>query len=710
MIRRSLAFLQIILLVSVSFTIAFVLSEQVGLASAAGEAFAPGWWNSQAAPGSGLSFSGGASTPPPITTGGPAALPASVAAPSTVTPPATVGLTADPIGFLYGGKGFAGAGGALFSGLVWAGTIGFAAYFVGKMFGMTPNNAKALGFAGATTAGVWSTLYLAGQNGVLAQQSFLVQWAPIIGIGLGVAVFLAMYKKEKIEIISFECYPWEPPLGGTNCEKCNTDPTRPCSEYRCKSLGQACALVNQGGNELCVNTGKGDVAAPTIIPTQDSLRPLGLIFSPDNTISPPNKGVRIHPTKGENGCLQPFTQLEFGFNTTEPAQCRVDWNLVPKYDDLAFLFGETNEYAYAHLQKMRVPAPESSEDGSGANDGSAPVIGKDGTFTLWVRCRDAMGNFNPGAFAFRFCVNKGPDVNPPVIEGTSIADNAPVQFNADKVGIEVYVDKPSECKWSTTDKTFDLMENSLSCPSQTYQINANRQYVCSGELRGIVNRQDNPFFFRCKSYPGKKESDRFVMSQSKKLTLKGTQELVILSSGPNGTIQGSTESVPVTLQVATAFGAEEGRATCTFSDIKAEVDRTPMEFTQDIVHNQTLLLSEGAHQYFFRCVDAGGNSVEANTTFTVLIDRQKPLVARVLRDGDNLKVVTTEEASCVYSTTSCTYNFEDGLPLGYEDATKKDVHVTTWAVDKTFYIKCQDTSGNRPAPNACSAVARGSEL
>lgn len=612
---------------------------------------------------------------------------------------------------LYGGAGFGGgAAGALVSGVIWAATVGFGLYFLGKMFGMTPNNAKALGYAGATAAGLWSSLHLLGANGVLAQNSFLVQWAPVIGIGAGVAVFLMMYKKEKTQIISFECYPWEPPLGGTKCEDCNKDPMRPCSEYRCKSLGQACGLVNQGSeNEMCVNLYKGDVGAPTIIPTQDSLRPLEsrLKYTPDKTISPPNTGVRISPDGNTKKCLKPFTRLEFGFNTSEPAQCKSSFEMLSTYDEMPFLVGETNEYSYSHLQVMSVPEP-GDEPGQQSD---APIIAKDGTFTLWVRCRDAMGNANAHLFGFRYCVDPAPDVSPPIIEGFSIGDGSYVQFNVERQPIEVYVDKPSECRWSKNDKSFREMENTMSCDTNRYQINADLRYVCTGDLTGIQNDANNTFYFRCKSYPRPNNGGNVEMTTSEKLTLQGTkQELVITKSGPNGTIIGETDDWTVTLNVETAFGAENGKATCTFSDKKAEVDRNPMETTGDVIHNQSVYASDGSYAYYFRCVDAGGNSAESNTTFKVEIDRAKPLVARAYKEGDYLKVVTTEAANCTYSTTSCTYDFDEGLTMGYEDAQLKTVHITSWALDKTFYIKCSDISNNKPAPNACSIIAKGSEL
>jgi len=80
-----------------------------------------------------------------------------------------------------------------------------------------------------------------------------------IGLAVAVAIFLYTYKEEKQEIVNFKCLPWEPAIGGADCEECNKDVMRPCTEYRCKSLGQACELINPGTTEeACVYKGRNE--------------------------------------------------------------------------------------------------------------------------------------------------------------------------------------------------------------------------------------------------------------------------------------------------------------------------------------------------------------------------------------------------------------------------------------------------------------------
>ncbi|MBI2452486.1 hypothetical protein HYV50_05450 [Candidatus Pacearchaeota archaeon] len=696
----NVAFFQILLLVGMSFSVAFVMSDYVGFANGA--------------EGTSLSLRPQANdyalgqvnqpTNTPIPTGsGSGAAKTAAAQAGAATTPAAGGFFSN----LFFGKAFSGgAVGALTSGLIWGGVVYGGIKIIGKLFGLDEGLVDSLSTAAGVGTGVGTSLYFLGQNyPSTAWASFTPGISALVGIGVGVGIFLATYKKEKREIVKFECLPWEPPVGGSDCEKCNNNPDMPCSEYRCKSLGQACDIVNKGTTEeKCVWINKGDTQAPKIEPWEEALKPTGLRYAPDTGISPPNRGFRI---LSQQGCLDAFTKLEFGVTTDEPAQCRIDYEARSKYDEMSYLFGETNLFLEEHTQRLKVPNP--FEQGIGAGD--VPDIYNDGSYKLYVRCMDANGNGQDSAVvAFSFCVNPGPDAKQPIIEGTSIESGKPVSFDIDKVPIEVYVNEPAECKWSRQDKAYDVMENTMNCATGTLQFNADLNYVCSGELTGIKNRENNNFYFRCKDQPGKPESQRNVMTTSFPLTLRGTQELIITKVGPNATIQGSTSVVTVNLTAETAFGAEDGKATCYIDDEINGDFRLAMQGEKTNRHDQPLDLVAGTYTFYFKCVDAGANLAEDSTTFTVVSDFQAPKIVRVFRDGQTLKIITDEKARCSYSTTSCTYNFEDGTAMTYENVADKNVHYADWSRDVTYYIKCEDLQGNKPGPSQCQIVARGSEF
>mgnify|MGYP001598210836 FL=1 len=203
------------------------------------------------------------------------------------------------------------------------------------------------------------------------------------------------------------------------------------------------------------------------------------------------------------------------------------------------------------------------------------------------------------------------------------------------------------------------------------------------------------------------------MTTSFPLLLRGTEELVITKVGPNAEFEGGggTNVVTVNLTVETGHGSNEGAATCYFSDINEDREFTiAMQGARTTQHSQPLDLVGGQYTYYFKCVDSGGNSASANTTFEVVIDNTAPKVIRAFRDVDSLKIITDEYATCAYSLTSCNYNIEDGVAFKPENPIQKTVHVTPWDPGKTYYVKCADLQNNQPAPTACQIVVEGSEF
>ena len=272
---------------------------------------------------------------------------------------------------------------------------------------------------------------------------------------------------------------------------------------------------------------------------------------------------------------------------------------------MQYYVGGDNLYIYNHTQIMRLPGPVSAESEL------SPLLSNDGTFSLYTRCRDANGNVNVDEYSFSYCVEQGPDTTPPRIEKTSILSGSPVQYNVDEFPIEVYVNEPAECRWSTQSKAYEDMENSFTCATDASEINADLLYTCSGKLTGVKDREENVYYFRCKDQPDKPENERYVMTQSYEFKLLGSQPLTIESILPNETITGSTTSVSVNL-VETSNG-RKGKAICSFSKRTANTCVAMYE-TNNYLHKQTLSLVNG---HITTSLDAcgGGNSASGNNTF-----------------------------------------------------------------------------------------------
>ena len=132
--------------------------------------------------------------------------------------------------------------------------------------------------------------------------------------------------------------------------------------------------------------------------------------------------------------------------------------------------------------------------------------------------------------------------------------------------------------------------------------------------------------------------------------------------------------------------------------------------TDSFAHRQTLTLPAGERTYHFRCVDAGGNSDESETTFNVFVDTQPPLVTRAYRELDALKVTTDEDAECVYSLNSCNFDFDEGVTMIHVNPSIKTTHFIPWEPNLVYYIKCEDGFGNQPAPTTCSIIASATNV
>jgi hypothetical protein len=556
--------------------------------------------------------------------------------------------------------------------------------FILSFTALSPAQVNEISISAGLGAGVWQFLKLIKNP-----------YAGWIGLGVALLLVALIYKDERTKTVTFECLPYTPPVKGSDCEKCNTG-KYPCTDYRCRSLGQACILTNVGtDHELCVANNTRDVLSPTITPDENALTP-GYKYVTTG-ISPPARGVQIQKENG--GCIEPFTALTFGLATNEPAHCRIDYNDTGGFENLSYTLGGSFN-AYNHTQTMSLPGPDI------INSLPNIAIKNSGLYNLYVRCQDMNGNFNSAPYIVKFCVDPTPDLTPPTIVSTSIFNGAPVKYNANSTPLEVYLNKPSECKWSKVDQDYSRMENTMSCDTSISQMNAQLLYTCRTTLTGLKNSADNAFFFRCKSYPGLDESKRFTNSQSYPFVLKGTQPLNIINVAPSGeTIKGSTSLVPVYLTAETANGFNFGDSTCYYGTSSSKIN-VPFLTTGTNTHSQRQDLASGSYTYYIKCIDLGGNSDTKQVKFGVVVDQQAPRITSAYNLEGQMIVKTNEISTCSYSTnagTGCNFQISEGTSLPYDNSTS---HSTEWIVGKTFYIKCSDTSGNEPAGNACSIVVK----
>jgi hypothetical protein len=522
-----------------------------------------------------------------------------------------------------------------------------------------------------------------------------------IGLGVGLLVFLLFYSKKKFQAVQFNCNQWQPSTGGgpngrDDCVKCNQGQF-PCTKYKCQSLGLNCELLNEGtSNEVCIWNNRNDIEPPVISSWKEIL-PEGYAYTPDSARLPPDKGVIIKANTSD-GCVSPFTKLTYGITLDKPGMCKIDTIRTNSFANMTLTLSQ-GYYLYNH-SILTVPAGIQDENGTRIE------VSVGGNYETFVRCQSKNGYSNVGTFVFKYCVQDTPDMTAPSIEVVNPSNNMPTQFGSTSKKIDVYVNKPATCKWSHLDQSYDDMPETMNCESGSMEMNANLLYHCTTNLTGIRDRVNNDFYFRCKSYPGNPENERYANTASYKYTLIGTEDLVIDSISPEdgSTIKDASQSVKVNLNVKTSAGYKDGEAICSYSDTSGTNNRYVIfANTNSYESTQELWLDTGSYTYTIKCCDLGGNCKTQATTFTVESDNRPPLVVRAYNDFSQLKIVTEEDATCVYDTTSCNYKFDDGLPMMSSD---KRQHTTTWSVSDVFYIKCKDIFGNAPSQNECNFIAR----
>ena len=470
----------------------------------------------------------------------------------------------------------------------------------------------------------------------------------------------------------FSCQPTLPPEGGDNCELCNQDSRRPCSEYRCLSLGTTCELVNKGtSGELCVSIGDDDILSPRIVSADTSTTKHEVRFV---------EGRSVRLQKAGGGCLEPFNSVELTLITDEAAQCKIDFERTSSFDEMTFLYGGVNFYRTKHSQSFTPPGNPLGEEWGGFTPGTEN--------TFYVRCKDKPGNANVNEFLINFCVDPSPDRTAPRIVETIPDNGAFIPFETSTQHTKIFTNEPADCKWDKTDVSYDVMLNDFSCQNRLDQSQPNSLWLCEEDLTNL-DQGANTFYIRCKDLPFS-NGTRNVNIQSYVYTLNVADELLITSVQPQGEIAFGARGQPITFEVETSGGVGEGRAFCFYSFSGFGLDERIFSETGSKMHVSKLTLDEGSHTFYIRCQDFAGNEARKQTSLTVTVDRSPPELVRVFTAGGSLFIITDEVTSCKYSDNQ--FVFGDGVVLEPDNS---DTHSASLSeLPASMYLRCRDGFGN----------------
>ncbi len=468
----------------------------------------------------------------------------------------------------------------------------------------------------------------------------------------------------KIETITISCQPWTAPSGGVDCEKC-TEEGKECSEYRCKSLGQTCKLLNPGTKqEACVDSHPNDAVSPIISADSRAL----------------DRGYTLTEAPGQgftlNQKIEPFTAVSLGIKTNEYSQCKFSTESSKTYDQMTNFFGE-GIFAQEHKTTFALSSILVKDEALRLTNG--------GKYTMYLRCQDGNGNKNNKPYYVTFSVKPGPDITSPVIEATSIANGAYIPTGVNETVLTIYTNEPSTCKWDDIDGEFEQMQNTFACTNSQQPTTSIYYglYDCTTVLDNIQQGRTNNYYVRCQDREGNLNSDSYAFR------LTGTVPLEITSIAPTSGTRFFINNPLV--KVVTSKGAQGGAAVCGYSFI----DENPLnaiEFlkTNATVHEQQFeALVAGQYTTYVSCFDVAGNLAQTNTTFSVQVDKQGPQLAHLYTEGTLLYVITDEDSTCEYSNSGA-FGFGKGVRMTGENT--RD-HSTTLD-SSVYYLTCRDTFGN----------------
>jgi len=538
---------------------------------------------------------------------------------------------------------------------------------------------------------------------------------PVVGwivaiLAAVVIIFMAIFGigKRETRIVEFTCMPWQAPTGEAECEKCNEDPLKPCTEYKCNSIGQVCKFLNEGIINPTCESIPHESNPPIISPGE--VYTDGYEFQNEET-----KRVEIKSER-EDGCIQEWTSVYFKLKTDEPAQCK--WSLeqpeLPNYDKMGGDYPlEQNAFTINHSFEI----PISSLDGLGVYDVTGDLIEMFGNMNMYVKCQDYWENYNIDEYIVKFCINSGPDQT--AVDHTRTVTDPEngdiVKYGTNETYLTMWINEPADCKWTyDTDKSYDLMENNMTCDSSLTKPHI-YGWPCSTTLTNLIGGE-NKFYIKCKDKPWvdeltEEEITRFIEEYGEEYLERNVNEddyeyilyvseselkidsIIFDSIASGGTILSGFEPISVDLEITTSGGMDNGKSECKWGVLE-EGNRWLFYDTFSNVHKQTLTdRMSGTHVIYIDCVDEAGNEANAVAQFIIEVDSDAPKVVRVYHKGGELKLITDEEAKCYYDFNRCSFSINDET-LEFDSTGYSTEHTTEWITGQTYYIKCKNLFGN----------------
>jgi hypothetical protein len=509
------------------------------------------------------------------------------------------------------------------------------------------------------------------------------------------------YDENEYYVLNYQCNPWEAPKENS-CDLCNND-VRPCSEYRCRSLGEKCVYNNANGEPGICTEGSGDWTSATITPYDDALSE-GLKY-----YNIQSRSVEIKKDDGKD--IEAYTTVEFGIQTDKAAQCKIDNKITSKFEDMAVAMNIDQDYGceagncvnQGTYHKVAL-SPYIPEDESG----SATLGLKQGDNRFYIRCKSSAGQVNNAEFVINLKIGEGPDRTPPNIKSASPQSGFYLKQGANSSSAFFLVDEPSECRYSQqVNSRFEDMTKALICMAGSQNSYLGR-WPCYTTF-GNLSAGENKIYIQCKDHPElaeRSESTRNINRNSYEYSINVCSTgLNITKISPEEQIVTGRSPISANLKVETSGCIDGGKATCSYKFGNGG----SMDFlnTNSKFHSQEFTnLIAGIHKINITCVDEAGNSDTKTTIIEVSLDNLAPSIIRAYYlDNRKLVVMTDENSVCRYSTNStlgCSFLYDEDDSVLMSG--NQQYHEGYWKYTEDYYIKCRDKYNNTNLN--CGAVIR----
>jgi hypothetical protein len=598
----------------------------------------------------------------------------------------------------------AGVTAASFSALGGAGSLQYGTTAVGEAMGSFFSSSSGSGIDASLSTfgvvvGVVMAVYglIAGDYVMATQGTIIAIGCAFGGVGCVVGAALAVVAgmilgKSKVREKNFDatCNVWQPPYGGNDCEKCDNDPRYSkeyydnpviCSEYRCKSLGKTCELVNEGtDNAKCVNVNPNDVAPPAIRPWKKIIEDQGY------TVEETSGGCEGYRVEQKVRALEKFS---FGVETNEAAKCKYDFEHVETFNEME---GDFDEGYFSNSQNVTKFYP-------GGQD-----------YTFYVKCIDAAGNENSCDYTIEFSTINEPDYTAPIVLDTSIPNGGAIAYGLNETPLVLYMNEPVEiCRWDRSNVPFDQMvvNNSFFCGCYAGDTSActgteapeelddlcdyidedglfiYEGFECVGLLDNVIPMDMNTYYISCVDIE-KEDKSGCNINTNYEFKLQSTSPLKILNVEPENGTYYYPEFV---LRVLTTGGVNNGIANCYYDD---GFGRIEFFETGSNIHIQEQTKIRGDYEYFIECEDLVGNKDNWTLDIKIEADTNPPIVENLYSEGGYLHLITNEESTCEYSVKDGNFGIGDGEKMSGEMIKSHSLAM----VEDIYYVRCYDVFDN----------------